>query len=132
MTVNIESKSVRLFLSPLPHLWLIDIDGTIVIHNGHLLGQEELLPGVASYWKKIPSADMIVLLTARKEEFRDHTLAWLDQQGLRYDRILFGLPKGERILINDKKESGLDTALSINLERNEGLVGVDVIVDQKL
>jgi len=35
--------------------------------------------------------------------------------------IIFGLPQGERILINDMKPSGLITAYAINKNRDEAL-----------
>jgi hypothetical protein len=35
--------------------------------------------------------------------------------------ILFDLPTGERLLINDKKPDGTKTAYSININRNEGI-----------
>ena len=34
-------------------------------------------------------------------------------------KIIYDLPHGERILINDKKPSGLNTAIAISNERNE-------------
>jgi hypothetical protein len=126
------SAGLRLCLSPLPHLWLIDIDGTVVIHNGHLGGQDSLLAGVAAFWKHIPPGDTIVLLSARQDAWREPTLAWFGAQGLRFDQALFGLPTGERILINDKKDSGLETALAVNLARNAGLSGIDVMIDFNL
>jgi hypothetical protein len=115
-----------LALSRLGHTWLIDVDGTLVAHNGHLQGNERLLPGVASFWQLIPEDDVIVLLSARAEAFRCRTLDFLQQQGLRFDHALFGLPAGERILINDSKPSGLKTALAVNLERDQGLGGCNV------
>jgi len=121
-----------LCLSPLPHLWLIDIDGTLVTHNGHLSGQECLLEGVKDFWQAIPAGDTIVLLSARPCTWREPTLAWLTAQGLRFDQALFGLPTGERILINDKKNSGMNTALALNLKRNAGPGGISVMIDSNL
>jgi hypothetical protein len=125
-------KGISLSLSSLPHLWLIDIDGTIVIHNGHLSNQENLLPGVLDFWRAIPLTDTIILLTARAESFREQTLSWLRNHNLRFNHVLFNLPTGERILINDKKESGLVTAYSINLNRNSGLSNVEVKIAPEL
>lgn len=127
-----QPAGLRLCLSPLPHLWLIDIDGTMLVHNGHLAGQDSLLPGVVAFWNTIPAGDTIILLSARQEIWREATLAWLGEQGLRFDQALFGLPTGERILINDKKDSGLATALAVNLARNTGLVHVDIVIDSNL
>ena len=46
----------KVVLSSLPKTWLIDIDGTIVKHNGHLNGEDELLSGVLEFFVKIPSS----------------------------------------------------------------------------
>lgn len=116
-------------LSALPHTWLIDVDGTIVKHNGHKMGGDELLPGVLRFWAQIAPDDRVVLLSARTPAEMSDTLAFLDAQGLRYDHVLFGLPKGERVLINDDKPGGLRTALAINLPRDTGLVDLIVRID---
>ena len=39
-----------LTLSPLPHTWILDVDGTLCVHNGHLNGGDELLAGVKESW----------------------------------------------------------------------------------
>lgn len=119
-------------LSTLAHTWLIDVDGTVLAHNGHLQGEDRLLPGVAEFWSRIPVADTIILLSARKESERAVTLGFIDAHGLRYDQAIFGLPTGERILLNDSKPSGLVTAVSIPLYRDVGLGGVSVSLDPGL
>jgi hypothetical protein len=108
-------------LSTLTHTWLIDLDGTVVRHNGYLLGQDELLPGVRELWKEIPEDDKIILLTAREEKYRRSTESFLSSVQIRFNLILFDLPVGERILINDAKHSGLQTALAVNVVRDIGL-----------
>jgi hypothetical protein len=113
-------------LSTLPHTWLIDVDGVLVPHNGHLRGNEALLPGVRDLWASIPAGDSIVLLSARGEEHRAATLSLMAAHGLRVDRTLFGLPTGERILINDTKPGGLRTALAVNLARDAGPADIAV------
>ena len=56
-------------MSTLPKTWVLDVDGTIVVHNGHLrpVG-DELLPGVKEFFASLPPQDVVVLLTARKKE----------------------------------------------------------------
>ena len=112
---------IELSLSSLPHTWIIDIDGTILKHNGHKEHGDQLLAGVKEFWQRIPPEDTINLMSAREEFYAKATLDFLCSSGLRYDQVIFGLPKGERILINDIKPSGLDTALAINVGRDEGL-----------
>jgi hypothetical protein len=121
-----------LTLSTLPHTWLIDVDGTVLRHNGYKSGRDDLLPGVADLWARIPDGDFIVLLTARAEAERVSTLAVFDRNGLRFDCAIFGLPAGERVLINDSKPSGVQTAVAINVKRDVGLSGVSVVLDPML
>lgn len=116
-------------LSPLAHTWLIDVDGTIFAHNAHLAGEDAPLPGVRAFWDTIPAADRIILLTARAEGLRAATVAALEAAGLRFDDILFALPTGERILINDRKPSGLRTALAVDVQRDGGLESVAIRLD---
>lgn len=105
-------------LSPLPHTWILDLDGTIVVHNGYKNTGEMLLDGVKNFWEQIPQDDYILILTARTPEYAEETEAFLRMHGLRYSKILYNIPVGERILINDQKPSGLDMALAINKQRN--------------
>jgi hypothetical protein len=119
-------------LSPLRHTWLVDIDGTMLEHNGHKRGIDRLLPGVETFWQKIPARDVIILLSARKQDEREATLRFIDAAGLRYDQAVFGLPAGERILINDAKPSGLVTALAVNVTRDAGLTDEVFDIDPQL
>jgi histidinol phosphatase-like enzyme len=109
-------------LNLLPKTWFLDLDGTILEHGGYLNDTEQLLPGVRDFFNQIPAWDQVVLVTARHPEYREKTLSFLKQQGIRFDHAIFDLPVGERILINDRKPSGLTTAYSINLDRNAGLL----------
>jgi len=113
-------------LSRLNHTWLIDLDGTIFEHNGYLTGNEKLLPGVKEFWDSIPLSDTIILLTARSEDYKKETIEALNRYEIRYAYIIFNLPTGERILINDQKPSGLDTAISVNVKRDVGLASIKI------
>ncbi len=115
-----------MILSTLPHTWLIDIDGTILEHNGYKLGTDKLLSGVKDFWKQIPDQDFIILLTARSREHTEATLEFLKSHNLRFDHAIFDLPTGERILINDSKPSGLPTAIAANVQRNLGLGSIEI------
>lgn len=106
-------------LSALPKTWIFDLDGTIVKHNGYKLdGKDTLLSGVKEYFSQIPETDYILILTSRTEDYREMTLHFLQEQGIRFHQILFGMPFGERIVVNDRKPSGIDMAVAMNLERN--------------
>ena len=112
--------STELQLSSLGHTWILDLDGTIVKHNGYKIdGADTLLSGVKEFLSSIPKKDMIILITARELKYRDMTEKFLKDNSIHYDHIIFGAPHGERILINDDKPSGLKMSFSINLKRND-------------
>ena len=121
-----NGESIQLPLSKLAHTWIIDLDGTVLRHNGHILGGDLLLPGVKRFWDQLPKNDIVVLMSAREEGYRDLTLDYLRHAGLRFDYALFGMPKGERIVINDSKPLGLRTAIGVNLVRDSGLEGIQL------
>ncbi len=108
-----------MILSTLPKTWIFDLDGTIVKHNGYKIdGVDTLLDGVKEYLNEIPAEDFILVLTSRTDEYKDMTLSFLKENGIRYDEILFNMPMGERIVVNDRKPSGIDMAVAINLDRD--------------
>ena len=122
----------KLVLSTLGHTWILDLDGTIVKHNGYKTdGEDSFLPGAEEFLKKIPEKDMIVFLTSRTDEYRNITLAFLKKNNVHYNHIIFNAPYGERILINDKKPNGLEVSKSINSIRNKWC-DIDVHEDEKL
>lgn len=119
-------------LSTLSKTWVFDVDGTLVIHNGHLRPQgDELLPGVKEFFASLPAQDAVVLLTARKKELGPALEAFLTANGIRYDAILYGMPAGERILVNDCKPSGLLTAVAVNKKRDDEL-SIHTVLDESL
>ena len=110
-------------LSTLAHTWFIDIDGTIFKHEGLWEdGEDSLLPGVRDLWNSIPQDDCIILTTARNSFSAEQTKQALKRFNLRYDKIIFDLPVGERIVVNDTKPTGLDTAIAWNVSRNRGFL----------
>lgn len=97
--------------------YFIDIDGTIFKHltNQLLDGAKEFLDNIYE------NDDMIILTTARHDTESKSTEEALAKYGIEYDMILYNLGNDERILINDTKLSGKQTAYSLNVERNKGL-----------
>lgn len=121
-----------LVLSPLTHTWILDLDGTIVKHNGYKIdGKDSFLDGAEDFLKSIPSEDMVIFITSRTDEYKEPTLEFLEANGVRYDYIIFNAPYGERILLNDNKPSGLRTGIAINLKRNE-FDSVEIRIDREL
>ena len=54
---------MKLTLSSLPHTWILDVDGTIVKHNGYKIdGYDTLLAGVKEFFASLPSQDRVILL----------------------------------------------------------------------
>ena len=111
--------SKTLELSELPHTWIFDIDGTILKHNGYLFEGDEVLEGAREFFETIPEQDKIILLSAREASIKEQTEKFLQDNGFRFDEIIFDVPAGERILVNDSKPSGLKCAYAINLKRDE-------------
>lgn len=122
----------ELKMSSLPKTWIFDFDGTLVVHNGYKTGKDCWLPGAKEYLQGIPEEDFILILTGRDEGVRGLTESFLQEHRIRYNAILFGLPLGERILFNDDKPSGLCMAYAINLPRDDGLGGVEIVCDESL
>ena len=109
----------KMILSTLPKTWIFDLDGTLVKHNGYLLdGADTLLDGVKEYLGGLPPEDRILILTSRKETYKTSTVRFLDENGIRYDAVLFDMPVGERIVVNDRKPSGIRMAVAVNCTRD--------------
>ena len=70
-------------------------------------------------------------MTSRTEEFRDVTETFLRQQNVRYNELIFDVPSGERILLNDDKPSGRCMCRAISFPRN-GLPMIRVVEDESL
>ena len=112
-------------VSSLSKTWIFDLDGTLLKHNGYKIdGIDSWLPGAREFLEEIPEGDMIIFLTSRTEEYRKITIDFLHNSKVRYNEIIFNAPYGERILVNDKKTSGLRTAIAVNTSR-------DVFMEQK-
>lgn len=109
----------NLVLSTLGHTWILDLDGTIVKHNGYKIdGADTFLPGAEDFLKNIPAKDMIIFVTSRTEEYRALTEKFLADNNIRCDAIIFNAPLGERIIMNDNKPQGLVTALALERRRD--------------
>ena len=56
---------------------------------------------------------------------------FLKKNNIRYDYLISDMPFGERILVNDRKPSGLDTAYAVNKDRDEK-IEIDYIINEEL
>jgi ribonucleotide monophosphatase NagD (HAD superfamily) len=105
-------------LSSLPKTWLLDVDGTILKHNGYKNGGDEVLAGVKDFFATLSPQDKVIFLTARPKEEKKNLERFFKQNKIRWDQIIYDAPVGERILVNDKKPSGLKTAFAVNKKRD--------------
>lgn len=109
----------ELELSTLSKTWIFDLDGTLLKHNGYKMdGTDTVLEGALEYLSTIPTEDKIIIFTSRTDEYKEETLDFLHNHNIRYDEILFNMPMGERIVVNDRKPSGIDMAVAINIDRD--------------
>ena len=115
--MELEPKQLK--ISPIPKTWILDLDGTLLVHDGpYIMGKDEFLPGAREFLDSIPKRDMIIFLTARSDYEKPHTMRFLKENNVRYDHIIFNAGEGERIMINDMKPDGLVTAYAINTARD--------------
>lgn len=119
-------------LSPLGHTWILDLDGTIVKHNGYKIdGYDSFLEGAEEFLRSIPKEDMVIFVTSRTDEYIGQTKRFLEENHVRYDTIIHNAPYGERILVNDAKPSGLETAIAVNISRDNKW-SKNVMIDEQL
>jgi len=102
-----------------------DIDGTIFKYRKFETYKEttpEVIPSTVKYLKE--QADlghMIVLTTARPEHLETHTIRELLETGIPYHKLIMGIERGVRYIINDMDpEKEGDRAVAINLKRDCG------------
>ena len=111
--------------SSYPPAYFLDIDGVLIDHCGNM--QDQLLgkKGQSSYLKVFEffeeayKADAkIILCTGRKESERNNVVSLMKTLGIQYDTLIMGMPRGPRIVINDRKPDGTPTAFAILTDRN--------------
>lgn len=66
-------------------------------------------------------------MTSRDSTYREATEMNLKRSEIKWNMLIMDIPRGERILINDSKPSGLVTAHAITLQRDAGLT--EIIID---
>ncbi len=109
-----------------PKTIFLDIDGCILPHpghpNNHIYDNLTPLEGVKTTLDKWIMKDYkIILVTGRKECVREETIKQLKQHGITWDQLIMGVGGGTRILINDTKPNGEESAKAFVIKRNEGL-----------
>lgn len=115
---------------------LLDLDGCVFKHVGNLSNTinhpyknnpEYLLPGVREKFNEWAGKGYnIIITTGRPESMRNFTHAQLEYYNLFYDQLVMGLKYFPRIVINDEKPDGTETARGICIIRNVGLEDINV------
>lgn len=102
-----------------------DIDGTIFKYRKfetYESSQPQTLPNVREQitkWRK--DGHMVVLTTARPESLYVHTIKELSNNGIEFDKLVMGIERGPRYVINDMDPNKPGKrAIGINLERDTG------------
>jgi len=116
-----------------PKTIFCDIDGVLLRHKEDICSQHDpsdtdVLVGVKDRFREWDRKGYrLILTTGRRESTRKSTEEQLNQSGIFYDQLVMGVSGGVRVLINDRKpDKPDDTAIAINLTRNEGLKDVDI------
>ena len=51
----------QIVISSLEKTWILDLDGTVVVHNGYKTdGKDTFLPGAKEFLDSIPKNDMVI------------------------------------------------------------------------
>lgn len=100
----------------------VDLDGTLILFNlePERVTDRIIMSTMKYLIEKKAEGACIVCTTARSYE---HTMLGIKNAGIPldfFDHILYDLPMGNRILINDCKEGFPDTAIAKNLIRDLG------------
>ena len=122
MIINPKNNKINLKISKLAHTWFIDLDGTIFKHNKYKDNGFDIIvnSNVRKFFDQISENDILIFTTSRSS-----SLSKLCERSLKEIlnikqkfTIIYELPHGERILVNDSKPSGMITSLAINIDRD--------------
>lgn len=99
-----------------------DIDGTLFFYRKFSTYTTSKAEPIQNNVNKINEAykngHHIVLTTARPENMREHTVLELGINNVEYHKLVMGIARGPRILINDNEEKDVNRAFAINVQRN--------------
>lgn len=118
--------------------WFVDLDGTVLKHRSNseidnfinVYGEKshlEEIPLVSRlhFFKNLPKGDTIIITTARLNHQKEHTIRALNHWKMPYNELIFDIPSGPRIVVNDIKppltagnKHYLDVAYALNVDRD--------------
>ena len=107
--------------------YFVDVDGTIFKYRKFETYEntevEPIQSTVDFLYQKKKEGHMVILTTARPKELKDHTLLELGKHNIPFDRLVMGIERGPRYVINDMDPSKSEKrAFAVNLERDQGIV----------
>ena len=103
-----------------------DIDGTLIKYREFVTYQTNPAVPIEStinyITEQFNDGHMIILTIARTEELRRHTELELEMNHIPFHRLIMGIERGPRYLINDMSpnEPG-ERAIGFNLVRDQGI-----------
>jgi len=106
--------------------YFIDIDGTIFVYRKfetYKTSEAQVIRKSKAFLQKVrDEGHMIILTTARPEDLREHTEYELAKNNIPYDRLIMGIERGPRYLINDMDPNKPgERAIAINVIRDGGI-----------
>lgn len=106
--------------------YFVDIDGTIFVYRifeTYTTSEAQVIRLSKQYLQKVKDeGHMIILTTARPESLREHTEYELSKHNIPYDRLIMGIERGPRYLINDMDPNKPgERAIAINVIRDGGI-----------
>lgn len=105
--------------------YFCDIDGTIFKYRNFddiLVTKPEIINSTFKVIKKwYEDGHHIVLITARPNEYRHHTVKELFESNVNYHQLIMGIERSQTYLINDMDPNNEgNRAIGINLFRDKG------------
>ncbi len=106
--------------------YFVDIDGTIFKYRKFetykTIKAEVIIDSKVFLQQKRDQGHMIVLTTARPESLRKHTILELSTNNIPYHKLMMGIERGPRYLINDMDPNKTgNRAIAINVTRDNGI-----------
>lgn len=104
--------------------YIIDIDGVLVENSGEYSEPfwgttNGIVENVKVIQHLFNKGNEIILLTSRKESYRDVTVAQLKKLAIQYHKLIMGTYHSQRVLINDFSNSNpYPSAVAINIPRD--------------
>ena len=104
----------------------VDIDGTIFKYRkfeSYQSSKAEIVQSTLDWLvSKSSQGHMIILTTARPDWLRDHTINELKQYDVPWNKLIMGIERGPRYLVNDMDPNNPgERAIAINLIRDGGI-----------